>query len=87
MNGKLIRILGPFASKSRNGETYTKLFFESQNGREYYSYASDKNRNYKRWKAIAEQGVGTEVAGLRVYRGDIIDADSPVKITATAGVM
>jgi len=77
MDGTLTKMLGPYVGKG--GKPYTKLYFENKAGNEYYSYAVEGNRNYKRWQMIAEEGVGTEVTGLKVWRNAVIDADSPVK--------
>ena len=75
------KILGPFVG--RDGKPYTKLYFTTKTGNEFYSYAVEGNRNYKRWQIIAEEGVGTEVTGLKIFRGSVIDADSPVKFAVT----
>jgi hypothetical protein len=78
MNGKYVKLLGPFVGK--DGKTYSKLYFEDKNDRVFYSYAVESNRNYKRWKRVIDSGVGSEVSGLEIYRGAVIDADSPVMV-------
>ena len=78
MNGEFVKLLGPFVGK--DGKTYSKLYFEDSDDRVFNSYAVEKNRNYKRWKRVIDAGVGTKVSGLEIYRGAVIDADSPVRV-------
>lgn len=78
MNGTYVKLLGPFVGK--DGRSYSKLYFEDENDRVFYSYAVEANRNYKRWKPVIDAGTGVKVSGLQIYKGAVIDADSPVTV-------
>lgn len=74
MKAKIVKIK-PFTSY--HGGKCFLLCFKGSDGKIYKTYVYPKMRNYKKWKPIMREGV--TLIGLRIIRGKLIDADSPIK--------
>lgn len=70
--------------KSFNGQyTFQRIRFKLEDGKFAKTDLCPTFRNYRNWKPIIDQGVGTEIQGLRIKGGvrvKTIDADSEVRI-------
>lgn len=70
--------------KSFNGGYYfQRVRFKLEDGKFAKTDLCPSFRNYKNWKPLLDQGVGTEIIGLRVKGGVrvmTIDADSDVSL-------
>jgi len=75
MIGKITKIE---KRSSRYGGHFFYVFFSGIDGKKYYSCIYPKMRNYKRWKNVLEEG--TMLKRLRIFKGNLVDADSKFEI-------
>jgi len=62
---------------SRYGGFFFYAFFKADNGKTYYTCLYPKMRNYVHWKPYMKEG--TKLKNLRVKKGRLLDADSPIE--------
>lgn len=65
---------------SRNGNTFTRIEFMTDDGEWFKTDVCPDYRNYRRWEKILEAGIGTYVDGLEVRKKSEVNADSFPKI-------
>jgi hypothetical protein len=62
---------------SRYGGYFFYAFFKDEKGKSYYTCLYPKMRNYVNWKPYMKEG--TKLKNLRVKKGRLLDADSPIE--------
>lgn len=62
---------------SKHGGEVSLVTFKSEDGNSYVTWLDPKNRNWKKWDGVLE--IGNNLDGLKVKKGNLIDADSTPK--------
>lgn len=62
---------------SKYGGFFYYCFMKADGGKTYYTYVYPKMRNYSNWKPYMKKGI--KLKNLRVKKGRLLDADSPIK--------
>lgn len=62
--------------RSRYGGEVYAIFMKTRDGVNYKTWVDPKNRNFDRWRAVIEKGVGSKIAEIYSVRKGLINADS-----------
>lgn len=66
--------------KSKHEGYCILITFKGDDGKSYHSWIATECNNYAQWQEVFKAGVDTQISGLEVKEGNLVNADSIPKI-------